>query len=663
MLSERFWSSAAPHAAVWILAVAATYGAPAPSFSGKLYPILDRAGCKNCHHDEGVASATRLHFPAEGASDQIVEAFGKSLVELVDRSEPEKSRLFLKPTNRIKHSGGERIKRGSAEETALLEWIRHLASFSPAQVHEALSFRRLESARAGKAAKVMLRRLTHRQYANTVRDLLGESSDPSTQFPPEDFVEGFKNQYRSQSLSPTQIEAYTLDAERLSRRAFLRGDSRHLIPCSYSASDAAKCRSEFIRTFGQRAFRRPLDAKEIKLYEAIFASESDFLQGAQAVVEAILQAPSFLFWMEDAPRPDWKPYAVASRLSYSVWNTMPDDALLQRAKTGELNDAEGMARTARSMLNDPRAKDGLNEFVSQWLRFDRALASARERRTFPMFSRELVTAMIEESKRFVGDLVWNEGNFMDVFRAGHGFVNADLAAVYKVKAPARDFDRVEFPAEQERAGVLGQALFLTLTSKPEDTAPTARGLFVREQFLCQRVPPPPPGVDTNLPAVTEARPVTNRERLAEHTTNVACAGCHRLIDPIGFGLEKFDAIGARREKYTLLFYPDVHEAKVPKKKIDLDLDTTGQIAGIENSDFSNPRQLGEILAEAKPCQECIVKQVFRYLAGRHETPADEPRLNRAFADFQRSGFHFKEILISLVLTEGDSDGERHYAAR
>ena len=162
-------------------------------------------------------------------------------------------------------------------------------------------------------------------------------------------------------------------------------------------------------------------------------------------------------------------------------------------------------------------------------------------------------------------------------------VACELALLFE---SARDFDRADFPPDQERAGVLGQALFLTLTSKPEDTAPTARGLFVREQFLCQQVPPPPPGVDTNLQPVSEFRPVTNRARLAEHTTNKACSTCHSLIDPIGFALEKFDAIGARREKAKLLFYPDVHEAKVPKKEVSLDLDTSGQIAGLPDSQFA-----------------------------------------------------------------------------
>src|SRR5204862_4303974 len=146
---------------------------------------------------------------------------------------------------------------------------------------------------------------------------------------------------------------------------------------------------------------------------------------------------------------------------------------------------------------------------------------------------------------------------LHVLRADYGLVISDLASIYKVNAPARDIDRVAFPAAQGRAGVLGQALFLTLTSKPEDTAPTGRGLFIREQFLCQQVPPPPPGVDTNLPSVEESKPVTNRQRLAAHTTSKTCVGCHSLIDPIGFGFEKFDAIGMRREQHKLLFYPSL----------------------------------------------------------------------------------------------------------
>jgi hypothetical protein len=243
---------------------------------------------------------------------------------------------------------------------------------------------------------------------------------------------------------------------------------------------------------------------------------------------------------------------------------------------------------------------------------------------------------------------------MDLFRAEYGFVNSDLASIYKVPAPARDFDRVDFPRDQERAGILGQGTFLTLTSKPEDTAPTSRGLFIREQFLCQQVPPPPQGVDTNLPPVSEFRPVTNRERLKEHATNPSCASCHSLIDPLGFGLEKFDAIGVRREKAKLLFYPDVHEAKIPKKTEELDLDISGKIAGLENSEFTNSREMGEILASSAQCQECVVRQVFRYMAGRRDTPEDAPLIRAVLDDFRRSGFQFQQLLVSLVKADGSA---------
>ena len=625
---------------------------PAISFSDKLYPAFEKAGCRTCHNPEGVASPTRLHFPEETAGRDQIEAFGKSLVELVDRQNPGNSILLNKPTNRIRHSGGERIHPDSVEEAALKTWIGYLSSLSESELTQALDYKRREtaSASARSTPQVVLRRLTHQQYNNTVRDLLQDPTNPSDQFPAEDYVNGFKNQYQSQSLSPVQVEAYSAAAERVAANAFRRGDSRHLLPCRPTNGDA-HCRSQFIETFGRRAFRRPLQSKEVARFEALFNSQSDFLQGAQTVIEAILQSPSFLFWMEQTANPQWKPYAVASRLAYSIWDTMPDDALLQSAAAGELNTSDDVARGARRMLDDPRAKQGLDDFVSQWLRFDRALAAARDHRLFKLFSQDVAIASTEEARRFIGDLVWNDRNFMDAFTANYGFVNSDLAAIYRVPPPAHDFDRVEFPPEQERAGILGQALFLTLTSKLDDTSPTGRGLFVREQFLCQHVPPPPPGVDTNLAGVTQAHPLNNRERLAEHTGNKVCAGCHQLIDPIGFGLEKFDAIGMYRDKHKLTFYPELHGLAARRAKpveIELPIDTQGSVAGLPQPQFSSARQLGELLAHTEQCQECIVKQVFRYLSGRVDSAADQPMIHRALEDFRKSGFHYRDMVVSLI---------------
>ncbi|HMX24921.1 MAG TPA: DUF1587 domain-containing protein, partial [Blastocatellia bacterium] len=255
------------------------------SFAQTLYPVLEKAACRACHNADGVASATHLIFPEADASAEQIEAFGRSLVELVNRNQPEESLLLKKPTNRTPHAGGERIKQGSSEETALKAWVQQLAKLSGDELARALK-RREESADTGKRSNVALRRLTHSQYNNTIRELLGDQSAPANQFPPEDFVNGFKNQYQSQSLSPLLVEAYSTAAERLARTAFQGGDRRGLIPCKPSAV----CRARFVREFGLKAFRRPLELDEQKRYEDLFRRETDFYKGAQLAVEAMLQS-------------------------------------------------------------------------------------------------------------------------------------------------------------------------------------------------------------------------------------------------------------------------------------------------------------------------------------------------------------------------------------
>jgi len=604
----------------------ATLCAADGSFTSQVYPVLEAAGCRACHNADGVASATRLLFPEPGAPASRIEAFGKSLVALVDQANFENSPLLRKPTNRTPHAGGQRIKPGSPQESALVVWTKRLSQLRGDELTAARRYGAVadEPRRAGAA----VRRLTNSQYNNTVRDLLGDRTAPANQFPPEDFVNGFKNQYDAQSLSPIHLEAYSAAAEKLARNAFRPG-AAPLVSCKPSAT----CRAEFVKSFGQRAFRRPLEPAEIARYTALFTKEPDFTNGARLVVEVMLQSPNFLFRLEQTDNPRLKPYASANRLAYSLWDTMPDDALMAAAVRGELDTPVGVEKTVRRMLDDPRAKQALDEFVSQWLRFDRVLTAAKSRRKFPNYTPETAAAMTREARRFVADLVWNDRNFTELLTADYGYPNGDLAALYGVTAPAGDFERVKFPAASERAGLLGQALFLSLTSKPDDTSPTARGLFVREQLLCQHVPDPPPGVDTNLPPVTESKPKTNRERLKEHTTNPSCAGCHTLIDPIGFAFEKFDSIGARRETTA-------------------PLDTSGQVAGISTATFASPRELGVILANSPQCQECIVKQYFRYLTGRTETPADRPLLRTVFERFKASDFRFRELIISMMSSLG-----------
>jgi hypothetical protein len=603
-----------------VLILATISAASAQDFRTTLYPVLEKSACRACHFADGVASATRLQFPEAESSPAKLEAFGRSLVELVDRAKPAESILRRKPTGRMPHAGGLRIAASSADDAALEAWILKLAKMPDAEVAEAIQYRKREASGTGYTrARIYLRRLSHHEYNNVVRDLLGDTSQPAQQFPPEDFVNGFKTQYQGQSLSPLLMDAYSQAAEKIARNAVRRG--------------ALKPQPGFVTSFGRRAFRRPLRTDERQRYEALYTKG-----GVQLVAEAMLQSPAFLFRMEDSDDPTLKPYVAANRLSFTLWASSPDDTLLDAAAKNNLD----IEAQARRLLADERAKENIDEFTAQWLRFDRVLGTAKDRRRYPKFNREAAVAMTEEARRFVRDLAWGDRNFMDLLTDPHGYLSADLAAIYDLPVPTREYERVRFSDKSERAGILGQALFLASTAKPDDTSPTARGLFVREQLLCQHVPPPPPGVDTNLPVLSEDKPLTNKERLGVHLSSPTCAGCHTLIDPIGFGFEKFDAIGGRREAAKILFKDD-------KKSIDLPLDTSGYLAGVKSANFNNPRELGEILARTEICQECIVKQLFRYTTGRLESLADRPMMQDLTTRFRSSQFRFKELMLGLAV--------------
>ncbi len=601
-------------------------------FSRETYPVLESAACRDCHNSNGVASASRLHFPDRAASPEQVEAFGESLGALVDRARPEESLLLRKPTQRVPHTGGRRIAPASPEEETLRAWVLHLATLHPVRTTSKATLT------PAAPSTPPLRRLTHSQYDHTLRDLLGETGNPSAPFPPEDYVNGFKNQYEAQSISPLLAEAYGMAAEKLAASAVRKGT----FSCTPGGAD---CRTRFVREFGRKVFRRPLDEDEVRRYLGLFPKLGEPARAAQTVIEAMLQSPSFLYWGETEPGPRGEAYARAARLSYFLWDSMPDDALLGSAAAGELDTAEGAVRAARRLLADPKARRSLDQFVSQWLQFDRVVSMVKERRSFPQFTREAAFAMTEETRRFLEDLVWNDGNFMEMFSAGHTIANADLASIYGLPPPA-DFARLSYAPGSGRAGILGHATFLALTAKPAETSPTGRGLFVREHFLCQNVPQPPPGVSTSLPRITEEKPLTNRDRLAVHLANESCASCHRLIDPIGFGFERFDAIGARHEKVKVTI--PVDNRRQQARTVELEVDTRGWIAGIPDSEFSSPAELGRILASNRQCQECVVKQLFRYAMGRMETPADRPVIERVYAEFRDSQFRFKQLMISLV---------------
>jgi hypothetical protein len=502
--------------------------------------------------------------------------------------------------------------------------------------------------------RATVRRLTHSQYDHTVRDLLGDQIQPAASFPKEDFINGFRNQLEGQGVSPLQAEAYSKAAERVAAAAFRGGDQRGLLPSQPESPKDAACAGKFVRRFGQRAFRRPLSDGEVRIYTDLLLEEAarteDFLAGATLVVEAMLQSPHFLFRVERGSDGPFSQYEIASRLSYFLWDTMPDDELFQAAAKGELSSPAQIEAAARRMMNDPRAKTAMEEFLAQWMRFDRVLSATRDRRKFRDFNSEIAAAMTEETRQLFNHLVWGDRNFMEFFTADYTFVNSDLAKIYGLPAPPDEFAMVKYPSDSGRAGVLGHGSFLALTSKPAETSPTARGLFVRNHFLAHEIPPPPAGVNAVLPTISEDAPMTNRQRLDMHLNSESCAGCHRLIDPIGLGFEQYDAIGAFQKKLSLQFASGRGNEQRSRRPmtIELELDTSGYIQGVENSAFSTPRELGKVLAESRTAQRCIVKQLFRYGFGRQETVNDQPVIDRMYERFRDSGFRFRELMIALV---------------
>lgn len=642
------------HIAGILVALIAQSGAPDPAFfSTKVFPIFQEARCSGCHAPDGVASGTRLMFPPRDATESRIQAFGLSLAHLVDRTDPLKSLLLAKPTNTVRHTGGTRIKPGSEEEKTLAQWVQYLASISD-EALVAASNKLTGNAEA--APKQLVRRLTHSQYDNTVRDLLGNPSRPAQRFPPEDFVDGFRNQLTAQHLSPLLVENYSIAAEKLALNAFRVGDINGLIPCKPTSPVDQKCRDEFVRKFGLRAFRRPLREDEVQRYVTVFSEQARasrrFLDGARVVVEAMLQSPNFLFHVEAGPDGRSEDYDVASRLSYFLWNTMPDDTLFAAAAAGDLRSLEGRKRAALRMLADSRARQALDTFFEEWLRFDRVINAVKTRGRYPEFSPELAAAMAEETRTLLHHLVWNDRSFMEAFTAEYGFLSTELASLYGLPAPAGEFEMVKFPADTRRAGLLGQGSFLVSTTGPTDTSPTARGIFIRERVLCQHVPPPPPGVITTLPdPLTEADAKTRRKLMMDHVANPTCASCHRLMDPIGFGLERFDAIGKWRDEEIVTVPSNQRQANgrpAPSKEVKLPVESPGEIAGIPNSTFSDAKQLGKIVAGSPVCQKCIVRQMFRYAYGRAETAADERTIDKIFEQFKASGFKFKDLLVALV---------------
>jgi hypothetical protein len=487
-----------------------------------------------------------------------------------------------------------------------------------------------------------MRRLTKTQYDNTVRDLLGISNHPAADFTEDEIIAGFaaNSQLPVQGL---QLDQYDEAAEDLAAQV-VAAHLSDIVGCA-PATDTG-CLDSFIQSFGKRAFRRPVSPDELSRYHAAFLAEmatSDFPTAVGLVVRAMLQSPYFLYRVELGERGaipgsdgavPLSAYEVASRLSYFLWNTMPDAALFAAADAGQLGTQTEVEAMARRMLQDPKARDTISWFHDQWLGLQGLSVVYKDGDVFPTFTADLRDAMSAEADDFVNDVVLgSDGRLETLLSASYSFLRGPLYADYGLPAPADPTvtSRVELPPSQ-RAGVLTLSGLLSMLAHEDQTSIVFRGLLVREQLLCQPLPSPPADVNTALPMVDPH--LTWRQQFEQHRADPVCAACHNQMDPIGDTFEEFDPIGRFRT---------VDSNSHP-------IDATGQLTGTGKIDgpVANAVDLAHKLSTADLVRRCVADQWFRYAFGHQEGASNMATIQRALDAFGASDYRITEMMVALT---------------
>jgi hypothetical protein len=436
------------------------------------------------------------------------------------------------------------------------------------------------------------------------------------------------------------VEQYAAAAEDVARAA-VEQKLDSLVGCT-GAQDAA-CADQFIVGFGQRAFRRPLAPEETARYQGLFTSYQarGFGEAIRVVLQAMLQSPNFVYHLELTPAPSGVGvtplggYELASRLSFALWNTLPDADLLAAAAAGTLDSKEGVQAQAERLLASDRARDALSSFHLQWLGLENMVDSTvKDAAMFPEWSPAIKTAMRNEVVSFA-DLVIRrgDGRLQTLLSAPFTVASPEVLSLYgATAAPAADGSVALDPTQ--RAGLLTQAGFLAAHAHSNQTSPVHRGLAVRKNLLCTDLPDPPDNVDNTPP---EPDPnATTRERFEQHRADPACKGCHELLDPIGVGFENYDAIGR---------YRTMENGKA--------IDSNGELVGVASSPgpFSGGVALAQQLATSPEVRECVQKQWFRFSLGRYEAGEDACSMQALTQAFAASDYQVKTLLLALVTSD------------
>ena len=500
------------------------------------------------------------------------------------------------------------------------------------------------------ASPLRARLLTAEQYANTIAQIFGEDVAETVvpPLPPLQRTDGLlASGAASIGVTSDQIQQIQQAAAIISARVVDETHRDFLIPCRpLSAAEAdPACAGQFLRETARYLYRRPVSEQRvdelIEIANRAAGETGDFYEGLALALESILISPDVLFIVDRAEPDPANPgqyrldaWSLASRLSYFLWNSAPDDALLAAAGNGELHDPQGLARQVDRMLASARLDDGLRAFFDDMLAFDEFDSLAKDPTVYPMVTGATLADAREQTLRTIIDhVVDRELDYRDLYTTRRTFMSMSLGAVYGTPT-THGWVPYEFPEDGIRRGLLTHVSFLAAHSHSVRSSPTLRGQALRELLLCQEVPPPPPNVDFSL--LEDAGDVpTARERLDIHNTNPSCAGCHLITDPIGLSLENFD--GAGRFRLT---------------ENGAELDLSGELDGAFYDDVQG---LTAALRDHPKLPYCLVNRLYAYgTGGPVSLKYDRSILNYFEERFRAQGYRVPYLLRDIALSDAFS---------
>ncbi len=490
---------------------------------------------------------------------------------------------------------------------------------------------------------VALRRLNNVEYENTMIDVLGAKLGVTAMFVPDDPALGYTNQASALQLTPLIAEQYYAAAIRLSDGV----DPGALAPCAVNANRGG-CSDMFITSLGRRLYRRPITDPERIAYRALFdqkVARTDWPGAVRLVVKTMLQSPYFLYKTEIGSGAGVERtltnHEIATQISYLVTGHPPDATLSAAADAGTLSQASARLAHVDRLLKTPASVPWLTAFVSQWLGVQGVADVSKDAKLFPAYTAATRTAVQEQANRFISSILTdNAGSIETLFNARWTFANKDLGAYFGASLPSTNWQKVQVPPTQ-RMGILTQPAFLVATSKGDDSNAIRRGKTLLMRILCGEVPPPPNDVTVD-PVVVHNPNVTARERLAQHEkAGSVCAGCHRLMDPLGLSFENYDAVGAWRTMDA-------------GKRID----PSGMIIGVApevDGAIAGALDLVNRIAPSDTLKRCAAREVTRWALGRATATAatdtgaarDQQILDLVFAKLKATG-DVRSALTALV---------------